>query len=60
VFLAAVSLGFSCAQSANTGDLVGFIRDASGSAMPLVEISVTNQERRYAAADIGAGKRLEL
>jgi hypothetical protein len=47
VFLAALNLGLACAQSANTADLVGFIRDSSG-AMPRVEISVTNQDTRLA------------
>jgi hypothetical protein len=48
VFLAALNWGLACAQSANTADLVGFIRDSSGAAVPRVEIAVTNQDTGFA------------
>jgi hypothetical protein len=44
LFLAALTTVLAYAQSANTADLVGLVRDSSGSAMPRVEISVTNQD----------------
>src|SRR5258708_5247483 len=39
-------------QSANTADLVGFVRDSSGGAMPRVEVSVTNQDTGVARKTI--------
>jgi hypothetical protein len=55
--LAMLTVVVACAQSANTADLVGFVRDASGGATPRVDVIVTNRDtgvaRKTATQDSG-------